>query len=164
MSYVYYNKSRCACLTDQGRTGCSQTNISTRFCQWESIITQQRSLKHLVLRVYKSVTLTNRWSNIVSQNMYTNHAWILTNFYCNSYSRQLHLLNLFFLLSFSISCNKHTKAISLQWRHNERDSVSNHQPRDCFPNRLFRRRSKKASKLRVTGFCAGNSPGTGEFP
>ena len=27
-----------------------------------------------------------------------------------------------------------------------------------------RRRSKKASKLRVTGLCAGNSPETGEFP
>ena len=27
-----------------------------------------------------------------------------------------------------------------------------------------RRRSKKTSKLRVTGFCAGNSPVTGEFP
>ena len=26
------------------------------------------------------------------------------------------------------------------------------------------RRSKKTSKLRVTGLCAGNSPGTGEFP
>ena len=25
-------------------------------------------------------------------------------------------------------------------------------------------RSKKTSKLRVTGLCAGNSPGTGEFP
>ena len=23
---------------------------------------------------------------------------------------------------------------------------------------------KKTSKLRVSGFCAGNSPGTGEFP
>ena len=31
-------------------------------------------------------------------------------------------------------------------------------------NRLFRRRSKKTSKLRVTGLCVGNSPGTGEFP
>ena len=29
---------------------------------------------------------------------------------------------------------------------------------------VFRRRSKKTSKLRVTGLCAGNSPGTGEFP
>ena len=44
----------------------------------------------------------------------------------------------------------------LQWRHNERYGVSNHQPRDCLLNRLFRRRSKKTSKLRVTG--AGNSP------
>ena len=40
---------------------------------------------------------------------------------------------------------------SLQWRHNGRDGVSNHQPHDCLLNRLFRRRSKKTSKLRVTG-------------
>ena len=53
---------------------------------------------------------------------------------------------------------------SLQWRHNGRDSVSNLQPNDCLLNRLFRRRPKKTSKLRVTGLCAGNSPGTGEFP
>ena len=42
--------------------------------------------------------------------------------------------------------------------------VSNHQPHDCLHNRLFRRRSKKISKLCVTGLCAGNSPVTGEFP
>ena len=53
---------------------------------------------------------------------------------------------------------------TLQWRHNGRDSVSNHQPHDCLLNRLFRCRSKKTSKLRVTCLCAGNSPGTGEFP
>ena len=53
---------------------------------------------------------------------------------------------------------------SLQWRHNERDAVSNHQTRDCLLNLLFRRRSKKASKLRVTGLCWGNSPVTGELP
>ena len=53
---------------------------------------------------------------------------------------------------------------SLHWRHDGRDSVSNHQPHDCLLNRLFRRRSKKTLKLRVTGLCAGNSPVTGEFP
>ena len=52
----------------------------------------------------------------------------------------------------------------LQWRHNERDSVSNQQPHDCLLNCLFRRWSKKTLKLRVTGLCVGNSPGTGEFP
>ena len=40
----------------------------------------------------------------------------------------------------------------------------NHQPRDCVLNRLFRRRSKKTSKLRVTGLCAGNSPATVNSP
>ena len=52
---------------------------------------------------------------------------------------------------------------SLQWRHNGRDGVSNHQPHDCLLNRLFRRKSTKTSKLRVTGLCAENSPWTGEF-
>ena len=52
----------------------------------------------------------------------------------------------------------------LLWRHNDHDGVSNHQPHGCLLNRLFRRRSKKISKLRVTGLCVGNSPGTGEFP
>ena len=56
------------------------------------------------------------------------------------------------------------RLIALQWRQNGHDSVSNHQPYDSLLNRLYRRRSKKTSKLRVTGLCAGNSPGTGEFP
>ena len=51
----------------------------------------------------------------------------------------------------------------LQWHHNGRNGVSNHQPHHCLLNCLFRRRSKKTSKLRITGLCAGNSPVTGEF-
>ena len=34
----------------------------------------------------------------------------------------------------------------------------------CLLIRLFRRRSKKTSKVRVTGLCEGNSRVTGEFP
>ena len=52
----------------------------------------------------------------------------------------------------------------LPWRHNGLDGVSNHQPHLCLLSRLFGRTSKKTSKLRVTGLCTGNSPGTGEFP
>ena len=64
------------------------------------------------------------------------------------------------------SCTKPSKwcgrimILPLQWRYNERDGISNHQPHDC----LFRRRSKKTSKLRVTGLCEGNSPVTVGFP
>ena len=47
---------------------------------------------------------------------------------------------------------------ALSWRHNGRDGVSNHQPHDCLLNRLLGRRSKKTSKLRVTGLCVVNSP------
>ena len=61
-------------------------------------------------------------------------------------------------------CRFQTTSGTLRWRHNGRDSVSNHQAYNCLLNRLFRRRSKKTSKLRVTGLCVGNSPGTGQFP
>ena len=54
---------------------------------------------------------------------------------------------------FSLCCT------TLQWRHNDHDSISNRQPHGCLLNRLFTRRSKKTSKLRVTGLCVGNSPG-----
>ena len=53
---------------------------------------------------------------------------------------------------------------TLQWRHNERDGVSNHRPHDCLLTRLFRRRLKETSKPCVTGLCGGNSPVTDEFP
>ena len=49
-----------------------------------------------------------------------------------------------------------TMGISLQWRHNELDGVSNHQRLDCLLNCWFRRKWKKTSKLRVTGLCEGN--------
>ena len=51
-----------------------------------------------------------------------------------------------------------TVAVTLRWRHNGHDSVSNHMPQDCLLKRLFRRRSKKTSKLRVIVLCVGNSP------
>ena len=54
--------------------------------------------------------------------------------------------------------------IALHWRHNDHDVVSNHQPHGYLLNRLFRRRSKKTSKLRVTGRCVGNSPGPVKSP
>ena len=56
------------------------------------------------------------------------------------------------------------RILPVQWRHDGCDSVSNHQPHDCLLNGLFGRKSKKTWKLCVTGLCAGNSPGTGEFP
>ena len=58
----------------------------------------------------------------------------------------------------SIFHEMHKWSYTWQWRHNELVGVSNHQPHDCFLNRLFTRRSKKISKLRVIDLCVGNSP------
>ena len=65
---------------------------------------------------------------------------------------------------FSNKCWTTPCAGSLLWRHNDHDGVSNHQPHSCLLNRLFRRRSKKTSNLRVTGLCVGNSPGPVNSP
>ena len=46
----------------------------------------------------------------------------------------------------------------LQWRHNERDGVSNRRRLHCSLNRLLGRRSKKTSKLHVTGPCEPRWP------
>ena len=48
----------------------------------------------------------------------------------------------------------------IQLRHNERHGVSSHWCLGCFISRLFRRRSKKTSKIRVPGLYEGNSPVT----
>ena len=54
-----------------------------------------------------------------------------------------------------------TMHILSQWHHTARVGVSNYQCLDCLFHYLSRRRSKKASKLRITGLCEGNPPVTG---
>ena len=74
-----------------------------------------------------------------------------------------HVITFIFILIYVLTCAAGTLT-ALVWRHKEHDGGSHHQPHDCLLNRLFRRRSKKTWKLRVTGLCAGNSPVTEEFP
>ena len=86
-------------------------------------------------------------------------SWHWINHYCDVYKSTV--------CSTVVQAKKHQilrVPLPLRWRHNDHDGVSNHQPHHCLLNCLFGRRSKKTSKLRVTGLCAGNSPGTGEFP
>ena len=52
----------------------------------------------------------------------------------------------------------------LQWCHNERHGVLNHQHFACLLNRFFRRISNKTSKPRITGLLVGNPPVTRGFP
>ena len=50
--------------------------------------------------------------------------------------------------------------IRLEWHHNERDGVSNHRRIESFIHAQI----KENIKLRVTGLCEENSPGTGVSP
>ena len=147
----------------------NNSNVTEMCCQWSS---------YRYASIHSGNALsTFRWQYVIWTNdchfseEYMRYAvsmcqpfWILNSLKC---------VHIFIVYTSSpliwiraIKCAREDVAclLSLQWRQNERDSVSNHQSHDCLPNRLFRRRSKKTSKLRVTGLCVGNSPATGEFP
>ena len=95
--------------------------------------------------------------------------WFLESVLNESFCIHVISLKKFFINDSSFSRISHKFLLvdsppSLQWRHNEQDSVPNHQRLDCLLNLLFRRRSKTTSKLPVAGLCEGNSPVIGEFP
>ena len=102
--------------------------------------------------VGESHSLNQCWK-MVNSNLRNKLKWNLKLHFIHSHSRKCIL-----------RCRLRNGGTSLRWRHNDHAGVSNHQPHGCLLNRLFRRKSKKTSKLRVTGLCARNSPGTGEFP
>ena len=54
--------------------------------------------------------------------------------------------------------------MSLQWNHNECGSISKYRHLECLLNSMFRHRSKKRSKLHVTGLYEGNPLVMGGFP
>ena len=93
------------------------------------------------------------------------HPPIFMNIYCPSVNGARPCYDESTLVQVIAWCRQATSLyLTLQWRRNERDSVSNHRHLDGFLNRLFRPISKKTSKIRVTGLCEGNPPVTDGFP
>ena len=96
-------------------------------------------------------------NDLLLRNRIPNNYWYSTSF-IETLLMILMRVNLLFKL---LCCNRLIKMsltismFALRWRHNDHAGVSNHQPHGCLLNRLFRRKSKKTSKLRVTGLCAG---------
>ena len=84
-----------------------------------------------------------------------------TAFLCCSFFSSNHI---FTRTYFCFTLNVITGDMTSHWRHNDHGGVSNQQPHGCLLNRLFWRRSKKSSKLRVTGLCVGNSTGPVNSP
>ena len=64
----------------------------------------------------------------------------------------------------SVNTQPPDPSYALHWRNTDRDGVSNHRRLDCLLNRLYGRRSKKTSTLRVTGLCEGNPSVTDVLP
>ena len=82
----------------------------------------------------------SRWSGLIKAEH-----WVQLK-YNNSVENKLHCLQACLAVTSYFTYWDRVIHISLQWRHNEHDRVSNHQSHDCLLNRLIRRRSKENIK------------------
>ena len=143
--YVVFGKRMVFCL---GHLFCF---IQTIVAWWR----QLTSLANIVNRIHRSEMSTKAQSfSFKKIHLKTSSAKLLYFFLC------LIVLTMAFI--FGVDDNG--LYFTSQWRHNECDGASNHQPHDYLHNRIFRLRSNKRLNLRATGLCEGNSPVTGELP
>ena len=107
---------------------------------------------HISIRISLKFVPRGPVNKIPALVHYLNQSWLV---YWRIYaSLGLNELNSF--VCFAIG--RFQAPVTLQWCHNERDSVSNHRRLDCLSNHLFRHRSKKTSELRAIGFVRGTTP------
>ena len=117
------------------------------------------SLYKVWMQIWKQVHSYFVWNHCLDSTMITRNSFGF------KYGINTFAWSADYVMMYCYKCiHTHAQPYTLRWRHNDHAGVSNHQPHGCLLNCLFRRKSKKTSKLRVTGLCAGNSPETGEFP
>ena len=153
--------SRPQCVNAQwGREEQHITTAVESVCRWLS------AMPGILVLWYVPPPINESFNDIVMNNYnQTKTKYNKARTACTIFEMLYDKFPLIWYLSYGYSMMTGWISIStLQWSHNGCYDVSNHQSYDCLRNRLYRRRSKKTSKLRVTGFCAGNSPVCGEFP
>ena len=130
----------------------------TRLCSWGFI-----ENRYKLMRIHTYICISYIYIyNIVAGNKFVEAQWPFVQPLTHWGLSKMATISLYDIF---MHCLKWIASyFPFKWRHNRRDGVLNYQPHHCLLNRLFRRRSKKTSKFRVTGLCAVNSPGTGEFP
>ena len=113
------------------------------------ILLNQRtgSWTHMLIMLPTGINRSKFTAHLIQDSVCVSHGVFRTRLHCSPYS----------------SWDLIHQTCPLQWRHNDHDGISNHQPHGCLLNHLFRPRSKKTSKLRVAGLCV-EFTGTGEFP
>ena len=149
-----------SCLVNTGPWMCSKRKLGFTLALWELMLFKPDDLHYFLFFMKGDSHVSGKW--------YSHSNYSLTVFieYLNSNTtkwmqpRNTYIDLIIMSLNFLIMGSPYN---SIPYWYG-RGSVPNHQPQHCLLNRSFRRRLKKTSKLRVTGLCAGNSPGTGEFP
>ena len=123
---------------------------------WLNYLVPKQATNHYVIQWWK--LCISAWStqskfqcgpSWISMTWICKFWWILVNILCcmillfYNWTRDFFYRTHFEMLS--------TKIVTSQWRYNERGDASNHRRLNSFRSRLPRRRSKKTTKLRVTG-------------
>ena len=88
--------------------------------------------------------MSKRNFRYVVRNCYSSSQWYTSQIYI------FHALHCWFLLS-NYRLRARCRGCALQWRHNDRDGVSNHQHHDCLLNRLFNEQIKE--NIKATRHC-----------
>ena len=113
-------------------------------CKW-----RMSAVSALIYYIY-IYTQREFWDYIIPINLMWLVVWCLV-FILNAKSELRHSLK----LTHTYINKNLSPPMALQWRHNERDGVSNHQPQECLRNRFFRRRSKKHQSSASLAFLRG---------
>ena len=108
-------------------------------------------------------TRNKTWDNVkMNEKKSTDNIWTIA--LCTGVTYEMYFLQGDDFDTFNQKYMHYALKSTLQWRHNERDGVSNHRRLDSLLNRLFKHRSKKISKLRVSGPCRGIHRGPANSP
>ena len=98
--------------------------------------------------------------------------WLILDYLDNSdqgvtvtnYSTDINDLSVICLFYMICDCNTHSQPCTLQWRHNDHDGISNHQPRRLFTQPSIQTQIKENIKAPCHWPLCGEFTGTGEFP
>ena len=142
----------------RGTCHCTLRNkIQWNLNQISYIFIQENTFENIV---WKMATILSQY---IPQNMHTiSWCFVLCWLYYSSCLIHVVHLPIFFRVASLAQgiCVIVPGTITLQWRHNGHDGVSNNRRLDC----LVARRSKKTSTLRATGLCEGNLAVIDWFP
>ena len=121
---------------------------------WDRLIFHILVRQHLYMQLVPRCGSEGVDSHLEAAGVYTNYMDLIrssSQWKCHKYMWHHHLIRYRHYWTVMRNFTGDTRPVfrievPLQWRHNECDGVSNHQPHDCLVNRLFKVQIKESIK------------------